>query len=751
LSSCLRIRGHDLLWSYWEVCKECGVLLSEQAQNAGRPGIMEQNKVHVRLLILAGVIFLWMAAVCGRLCYVQLYKHSEYLTLAARQQRHTVEITPKRGVIYDRNMRPLAMSVPVQSVFAIPAEIKDMPMVTRLLSGVLGIGQEEVREKLESGNSFAWVKRKLTPEQEEGVKSLNLKGIYFQEENKRFYPKREMAAHVVGFVDVDEHGLGGIEHEYDELIRGKGERIVVMKDAKQRWFDGGESQAERGASVILTLDEKIQYIAERELEAAISKTHAPAGTVIVQDPNTGAILALANWPRFNPNAATESKAEARNDRAVSSIYEPGSTFKLVTLAAAFDQGLIRTDEVFDCQNGVIEVAGHKIHDHKKYGMLTVADILANSSDVGAIKIALRLGSFKFYEYIRGFGFGSLSGVDLPGESRGMVQHVEKWGSFSIGSISMGQEVGITQLQLVSAVSAIANGGLLYKPHVVQEIRRGEQVLSLEGPSAPADPKRVIRAETAATMRGLMEGVVLKGTGKHARLDGWTSAGKTGTAQKIDPDTRRYSPTQVIASFTGFAPINNPAVTILVSIDSPEGWPHGGGDVAAPVFKRIAEQVLPYMDVARDVPSSPQLVQAAYHPPAIPDEQATDDLAPNEELLNAEPLRSDGDQTATAASNRVSSGVSNKVSNKVADKKTTDKQQPEMTVALDEGGDIAVPDFSGKTMRDVTDTCLRLGLDPVLIGSSLATQQSPAAGAKVHRGAKITVEFGIPATKPAKLH
>lgn len=492
---------------------------------------MEQNRVHVRLLILAGVVFLWMGAICGRLIYVQLFRHTFYLTMAARQQRHMVDITPKRGAIYDRNMRPLAMSIPVQSVFAIPAEIKDIPMVTHLLSGVLGMGQEEVREKLESGNNFVWVKRKLAPEQEEAVKSLNLKGIYFQEENKRFYPNREMAAHVVGFVDVDEHGLGGIEREYDELIRGKGEKIIVMKDAKQRVFDGTEAQAERGASVILTLDENIQYIAERELEAAIAKTHAPSGTVIVQDPNTGAILALANWPHFNPNAATEAQAESRNDRAISSIYEPGSTFKLVTLSAAFDQGLIRAEEVFDCQNGVIEVAGHKIHDHKKYGMLSVAEILANSSDVGAIKIALRLGSSKFYEYIRGFGFGSLSGVELPGESRGMVQHVEKWGSYSIGSISMGQEVGVTPLQLVSAVSAIANGGLLYKPRVVQEMRRGEQVLPLEGPSARTEPKRVVRAETAATMRGLMEGVVLKGTGKK-RPPGWLDrSGQNGNSTK----------------------------------------------------------------------------------------------------------------------------------------------------------------------------------------------------------------------------
>jgi cell division protein FtsI (penicillin-binding protein 3) len=680
---------------------------------------MQQDRVHVRILILAGVALFWMTAVFGRVAYLQLFRHGEYLARASRQQRRVIEITPKRGAIYDRNMHPLAMSVPVQSAFAIPSEIKDAAMATRLLSGVLGIPSEVIREKLAVGGTFVWIQRKLPPEKAEAVKSLNLKGVYFQEENQRYYPKREMAAHVLGFVDVDEKGLGGIEHEYDNLIRGKSEKIVVMADARQRWFDGGEAQRDRGASVILTLDEKIQYIAERELAVAIEKTHAPAGTVIVQDPNSGAILALANWPKFNPNAATDAQAESRMDRAISAIYEPGSTFKLVTLAAAFDQGLIRADEVFNCENGSVLVAGHRIHDHKAYGMLTVADILANSSDVGAIKIALRLGSPKFYEYIRSFGFGTPTGIDLPGESRGLVQRLEHWGSFSIGSISMGQEVGVTPLQMVTAVSAMANGGLLYKPHVVQQMQRGDQFLALDGPTPFAEPKRAIRPETAATLRRLMEGVILNGTGKSARLDGWTAAGKTGTAQKIDPATGRYSARNVIASFTGFSPINNPAVTILVSIDSPAGYPHDGATVAAPVFKRIAEQVLPYLDVPRDVPLSPRLVQASYRQRAETDSAVLDDLAPVD--FSAQPELASTDFPNTAAQ--------------------TVSQMPEVTVAVDEGGDIPVPDFTGKTMRETADICQRLGLRPALIGSSLASQQVPAAGSKVRRGAKITVEFG----------
>jgi cell division protein FtsI (penicillin-binding protein 3) len=689
---------------------------------------MKQEKVHLRMLIVAGVALFWMAAVFGRVGYLQLYRHSEYLSRAARQQRRTIQITPKRGTIYDRNMQPLAMSVGVDSVFANPAEVKDVPLATRLLSGVLGMPVESVREALEGPGTFAWIKRKLPPEKVEAIKALNLKGIYFQSENQRYYPKREMGAHVVGFVDLDENGLAGIEHEYDELIRGKGEKVYVMTDARQQRFDRGEERLDPGASVVLTIDEKIQYIAERELEAAIAKTRAPAGTVIVQDPNTGAILALANWPKFNPNAAQAVEAESRMNRAVSAIYEPGSTFKLVTLAAAFDQNLIHADQEFFCENGKINVAGHILHDHKPYGMLTVAGILANSSDVGAIKIALLLGPAKFYDYIKAFGFGLPTGIDLPGESRGMLARYQKWGSYSIGSIAMGQEVGVTPVQLISAVSAIANGGLLYKPRVVQEIRKGDQRVALDTkPSALTEPKRVVRPQTAATMRRLMEGVVLVGTGKAARLDGWTSGGKTGTAQKIDEDTGRYSAHNVIASFSGFAPINNPAVTILVSIDSPAGWPHGGGDVAAPVFKRIAEQVLPYLNVAPDVPISPKLMMANYRGNSRGKnnlQDAADDLAPVDF------------QSASEAEEKTPVAAAVKTEKAMGAAKAA-----EVTVVLDQGGEILLPDFHGKTMREVTETCLRLGLEPVLVGSSLATQQSPAAGTKLRRGAKVTVQFG----------
>ena len=685
------------------------------------------RKAVSRLLIVACVALLWMTAVFGRLGYLQLFLHSEYMARAHRQQQRVIEITPKRGAIYDRNMHPLAMSIPVDSAFAVPSEVGDEQLAARLLSGVLGIPREVLEARLESSHSFVWIARKLPPDKKEAVEALNLKGVYFQKENQRIYPKRDLASHVLGFVGLDEKGLGGIEYELDGQIRGKSEKIIVMADARQRWFDGGESQRERGANVVLTLDEKIQYIAERELAAAIAKTHAIAGTVMVMNPNTGEILALANWPKFNPNAANESPAEARMNRAVSALYEPGSTFKLITMAAAFDQGITRPEEVFDCENGAVYVAGHRIRDHKPFGLLNVADILAQSSDVGAIKIALRLGAPKFYDYIRAFGFGQPTGVDMPGESKGLLRRLESWSAVSIGSISMGQEVGVTPVQLISAVSAIANGGMLYRPHVIAELRRGDQVMPAEGPLAPAEPRRVLRPETAATLRRLMEGVLLNGTGPLARLDGWTAAGKTGSAQKIDPATGRYSRTQLIASFTGFAPISNPAVTILVSLDSPVGQ-HEGGQVAAPVFKRIAEQVLPYLDVPRDVPIAPRLVQAAYKRRQISDSTTLEDFTPAD--FSGQPDQPPAETPATKS--RV--GLS---------------ATPPVTVAVEEGGDIEVPDLTGRTMRDVTEICLRLRLDPVLVGSGLATNQTPAAEAKVKRGAKVTVQFGTPAPKIAK--
>src|ERR1700690_823591 len=373
---------------------------------------MDLRSPRTRLLIVAGLTALWTVAALGRLAYLQLFRYSEYYSRAQHQQRVIVEVGTSRAEIFDRNQNPLAMRVPVDSAFAVPSEIADPGMVAHLIGKVLNVSADDIATRLAASRSFAWIARKLSPETAERIAAMNLRGIYFQREGGRFYPKRELASHVLGYVDIDEKGLGGIEYSLDDNIRSKPGKMLILADAHRRWYDSNDKAPESGTSVILTLDEKIQYIAEKELAQAIQETHAKSGTVIVENPNSGELLAVANWPTFNPNAAKDSPPDARVDRAASSLYEPGSVFKIVTLSAAIDQGVTNPDEVVDCQNGAIFIAGHRIRDHKAYGALTVAQVLAYSSDVGAIKIGLRLGAPKFYDYIRAYGFGQPTGPDF---------------------------------------------------------------------------------------------------------------------------------------------------------------------------------------------------------------------------------------------------------------------------------------------------------------------------------------------------
>jgi cell division protein FtsI (penicillin-binding protein 3) len=672
---------------------------------------MEQSTPRIRQWLFAGLLLVWMAAVVGRLGYLQLFRYTEYLAKAQKQQQRFVEISPKRGVIYDRNHRELAMSVQADSLFAVPSEIADPGMVSRLVAGVLECEPGEIETKLKSSRSFVWIARKLPPEKAERIRAMNLRGIYFQRENRRIYPKRELAAHVLGFVDIDERGLAGIELEFDSIVRPRPGRLLILADARRRWYERSEQAADTGASVVLTIDEKIQYIIEKELAAAIAETRAAAGMIVVQDPATGEILGMANWPTFNPNQPGESEPEARRNRAVAALYEPGSIFKVVAVAAAIEEGLTTPDEVIDCQMGAIWISGHRIRDHKPFGLLTVTQVIAKSSDVGTIKLGLRLGAPRMYEYIRGFGFGRPTGIELPGETHGLLRSVEKWTPGSIGSISMGQEIGVSAVQMVSAFSAIANGGLLYPPRVVKELRFGTRV----EPRKRAPPTRVVSAQTAAMMRKMFESVVLEGTGSLARLDGYTSAGKTGTAQKIDPRTGTYSPTEHIASYVGFAPLNSPAVTILVSLDSPTGLYHGG-DVAAPVFKRVAEQVLAYLDVPRDITLPPEKL-SPQHRAAATAAVDVSDFVPEQ----AQP-RTEASALPLFPPEPVAGA---------------------QTLALEEGEGVAVPHLAGKTVRAVTEACIRLGLNPVLIGRGLAVEQNPPAGTKVKQGSRITVRLGRP--------
>jgi cell division protein FtsI (penicillin-binding protein 3) len=676
---------------------------------------MDWRSPRVRLLFLSGLILVWMGAALGRLAYLQLFCYSEYLTRAEHQQERIVEVSPRRGVLYDRNLRELAMSVSVDSCFAVPSEIADPDMVARLLSRVLNVSPDEIASRLAGSSNFAWIARKLPSGKVERIQQMNLRGIYFVKERERFYPKQKLAAHVLGYVDIDEKGLGGLEYSLDSQIRGRPGRMMVLADAHQRWFDSTEQGGDSGANVVLTLDQNVQYIAEKEMAQAIHDTHAIAGSIIVENTSTGEILAMANYPTFNPNARGDAPPEARMNRAVAALYEPGSVFKIVTVAGALEEGLTRPDEVIDCQMGAIYVAGHRIHDHKPFGDLTVAQILAKSSDVGAIKLGLRLGAPKLYNYIRDFGFGAPTGIDLPGENHGLLRNLENWTPISSGSISMGQEVGVTAIQLISAMNSIANDGLWVRPHVVMGMRTGSGVV----PSAQPAPRRVIRATTAATMRSMLEGVLLNGgTAPGLRPEGYTAAGKTGTAQKIDPDTGRYSPTQVIASFVGFAPINDPAVTILVTLDSPVGL-HEGGQVAAPVFKRVAEQVLVYLNVPQDEPVTPGLRRASLQTSA-----ASEDDASDFDFSQVESETTPADIVAPA-------------------RQTLPPDVPPPTLAISADEAVVVPALEGKTVREVSEQCAKLGISPSLVGTGVALEEDPVAGTTVRRGSRIIVRFGRP--------
>src|SRR5208337_1865540 len=556
-----------------------------------------------RLYLLGGMLLFWCVAICGRLVYLQIFRYGSFVKQAEHQQQREIPLSPKRGVIYDRAGHELAMSVLVDSAFAVPTEVKDLPTAVSLITRITGEDHNVVLADCRNHKTFCWVARKADDETIERIKSLNLQGIHFQKEPKRFYPARDLAAQVVGTVGMEDSGQSGIEHEFDDELRGRAGKMFISVDARRQWFSDVEKQPEPGENLVLTIDKNIQYIAEKELDQAIHDTQAIAGTVIVENPHTGEILALANRPTFNPNLRKEITPNALTNRAVSYAYEPGSTFKLVTISAALEEKLTNPNEIFDCQMGSIVYNGMRIRDSKPHGLLPVWGVLAESSDVGSIKIALRLGEDRFYKYIRAFGFGQQTGIELPGETRGMTKPVSRWSKVSIAAISMGQEIGISAIQLAGLISTFANDGVWVAPRIFLgpvEAQGSPQTVAFH----PGSSRRVISSFTAAEMRSMMQKVVLEGTGRKAILEGYSSAGKTGTGQKVDPATGAYSKTKYIASFAGFAPLNNPQIVVTVILDSAVGL-HQGGQVSAPVFHRIAQQVLEYMHVPHDLPLAPQ--------------------------------------------------------------------------------------------------------------------------------------------------
>jgi len=561
---------------------------------------------HRRLILVFAMLAAWGIVVVGRLVQVQLARHDHYVARAQRQQERTLDLNPVRGSILDTRGRVLAESIAAESIYADPQAITNRRAVAKALAAVPGIGltARELESKLRGANSFAWIARQLPLEVTREVRKLGLPGIYFIEAHRRTYPRSMLGANVIGYVGVDGDGLGGIEHTFNSYVKGTPGKVTLLKDARKGVYLLGGDGANRprdGRHVVLTLDSVIQFIAERALKDAVEKYRAGGGSVIVMDPNSGEILAMASAPTFDPNRFREFSPESRKNRSVQDFYEPGSTFKIITAAAGLEERLVTPSQMLDCANGQITIGNITIreHDGHQYGLLSFEDVIVKSSNVGTVRVGLALGHDRFYEWIRRFGFGERTGLPLPGESGGLLRKTQKWTPVSPASISIGQEIGATPLQVVRAVSAVATGGLLPEPRIVKRVTDDEGRTVYEPQQKPA--VRVMSEKTAAVLNEILKNVVVRGTGDKAGLAEHVVAGKTGTAQKA-VGRFGYIDGRYVGSFAGYVPADRPRLAILVVIDEPRGAEHYGGTVAAPAFREIAEATLRYMGVAPSRPS-----------------------------------------------------------------------------------------------------------------------------------------------------
>ncbi len=546
-----------------------------------------------RMLALAIVFAICLGAILVRLVDLQVTKHDDLRQRAERQHLRSIVLQPGRGQILDRRGRALALSIHAYSVYANTDALAKTPGAAKALARVLDLPPAAVRKRIRRKRSFVWLKRQIDPQAASRVRKLNLPGIGLLTESRRFYPKRTLAGALLGFVGVDGKGLEGVEFQFDSYLRGRKRTIVVVRDAagrRLRMLDTEQSEPPRGYDIVLTLDEAIQTAAERELARQVRHSNASSGTILVLDSQNGAILAMAQEPPFNPNDFENANPNTWRNRAITDSYEPGSTFKVVMATAALELGRANPTDLFFAEGGAYRVGGIVIHDHKPYRWLSFAQVLQKSSNIGAVKIAQLVGRKGFSTVMRRFGFGELSGVDLAGEAPGLLRPLKEWSSSSIGALAIGQEIGVTPLQLAVAYAAIANGGELVRPHILLEVRRGRDGIHRTERHVV---RRVMSNKTSATLRRILRGVVTKGTGSLAAVEGYAVAGKTGTAQKVDPELTTYVKGKYVSSFIGFAPAEKPRFVILVILDEPQGV-YYGGKVAAPVFSRLAREVLYYV-------------------------------------------------------------------------------------------------------------------------------------------------------------
>ena len=669
-----------------------------------------------RVYLLCRLAFVWAALIVLRLIQLQVAQHSQYQKLAIHQQERYIEIKAPRGAILDRYGQRLAMSLPVESVCVDPLRVPDLTVAADILSKVLGLDRTDLVDQMKEAKAkrrgFLWVKRKINPDQAKRLRDLNLEWIEFRTESQRFYPNKSLAAHVIGGVDFEENGNAGIEQYRNADLEGRAGKLLVTEDVQKRGFESKvSSEPQPGRDVRLTIDSRIQFVAEHELEKMVKQHHAHSGSLVAMDPTNGDVLALANYPTYDPNQAPErDKLAARANLAVAAPFEPGSVYKVITLSSALETTHLRPESMINCGGGKINLFGRIIHDHSRYAALSMEDVLARSSNIGAINIGLTVGEKNLYDYVRRFGFGKKTGIPLPGESAGMVRPLSHWQKSSIGSVAMGHEIGVTAMQLAQACSVIASGGFLVKPR-----------LTLDTPVAR--PVRVLKPDTAITMRRMMEGVVIKpyGTGhKYARILGYTSAGKTGTAQIYDFRAHHYTHFYN-ASFMGFAPVTNPAIVVVVTINGTEGEAGYGGPTSAPVFREVAAAGLRIRDVPKDLPEM--------LPPQGSDQADEDDVAIAGLGSSSLPPLVEADDASTT------------VDRPAALASTPDQRAFLAQSSHPEEDGPRAPNFLGRSVREAIEQSAALGVPMEFRGSGIARAQIPEPGAALPPGQPVRIQFG----------
>ena len=646
-----------------------------------------ERGIQIRIRFFGALFILAFLIIAGRAYYLQVVLAPELQHRADQQRQRVVKLAPQRGGIFDSRGDPLAVSLAAESLYADPVLIKNPREASGKLEKLLKKSKQELFKLLSSRKRFVWLQRKLDPEVVTKIRKLKIYGLEFVTERKRYYPQTSTAAHVLGFTGLDPKGLEGVELEYDQLLQGTPGRLVSLHDARGRGLASSDQLVQGGIAghnLFLTLDRSLQYVAEKELARVVRETGAVGGTIVMLEPASGRILALASQPDYNPNLAGRYPAAKRRNRAVCDMYEPGSTFKPFLLAAVLEEGLVQPGKKIYCENGRYSVGGKTIRDHKKFKKLSLKETLKFSSNIGFAKLGKILERERFYSYLRNFGFGEQTGVDLPGEVDGMLRPPSRWFEIDLAAISFGQGISVTPIQITAAMAAIANGGLLMEPYLVEKITTADGQLVEK--RLPQVRHRVISEKTARLVREMMVSVTEPGgTGTRAALPGYRVAGKTGTAQKVDMVTGGYSPDKRVSSFIGFVPADSPALVLSVTVDEPKGKTYGGL-VAAPVFSRIAGQTLSYLNI---LPKGTVVALA-------------------EQASATEPLP---DLAPLLPETKVSDGL-------------------------------RMPNFSGMSYRQVLQTMQQKNLNLKLSGSGHVVKQYPAPGKIIRYGKSAWIRFGV---------